>query len=762
MPRPHFCKKIQKVIYLVSKASANRRFASVLPSFPDVARTRLSGKLAEVEGLSPKETVRSLPAQGSGQFSRAEQDPATVVVNDTVPRDDLAYALARSRFESLSAVDVTPGEMVGCYLLVRELAEGGMGVVYLARDTQLEREVAIKFIRAELSSDPMIQEKFRTEARAMARARHENLVTVHARGKHKGIPYVVMEYIEGTNLEDLLASAGGGLSLEEVLRVFRPLCQGITAIHQAGVIHRDIKPSNILIGSGFRIVITDLGIAQLYGDPKENVMAGTPAYLAPEVIQLGDLTHLVDIYALGALCFELLTGRPPFLAEHTPEVLRQQVEKPPPAPSLYRAGLPPEVDRVVQNALAKDPKKRPQSAQEFLAALTGALEAPGRGTHPTSALVVDDDPSMCELVQAILLDVFSDMSVEVASSGEDALRRLQRSVPSLVVTDLRMPGVNGFDITRYLRSLDSDNQAGIIVMTAVGGAGDWKELASIGANAFLVKPFSPGDLVASVNRLFGLQSPVAQRAHVSSPQMGVVVPSTLPSVTPPQDGVGVARWAIITLLLFVAPVVMYLIYTLGQSETVPTEVTANTHAHIESLSALKPADDETPKTGGGLAETTTSGDPTTAAGDEVVTTTDDSTDEPTGESAPGDEVVAHQATSGSGGATEAKSPPKRDKTPKTPKTSKTSSDKAQPKALDPRCERVQKSADQSARHLDWNGVLKQVAKKECWPNRLDAIRLEVRALKEQGRFQACVAAGKGIRDAKVRAAVSLCQQRVSG
>lgn len=391
------------------------------------------------------------------------------------------------------------------YRIVRPLGAGGMGVVTLAHDDRLDRDVAIKFVRPELFEHQNLRDLFSVEARAMARVSHPNVLTVHTFGEHEGIPYFVMEYVEGTTVEQWLEQhTGGAPDLEEALRILEQACLGVEAIHAASTVHRDLKPSNLLMDASLKVAVSDLGVARILegrggGDP--TCIVGSAAYMAPEAA-LGDdskpeLATRRDIYALGCIAYEVLTGRPPFVAPTDMGLMAKHLLEAAPAPSSLRADLPPGFDEVLLRAVDKDPHKRWRSVGAF----RRALERVRAGEEvPDRILIADDDPDWRELLQVALEARFPDAQIDVVCDGEQAMAAFEKNPYSVVLVDLQMPEVDGMALTAHLRSLDASDQTPIIVLTAAGGPGEWRRLSEIGADAFLVKPAEPEDVAMLIKR----------------------------------------------------------------------------------------------------------------------------------------------------------------------------------------------------------------------------------------------------------------------
>lgn len=390
------------------------------------------------------------------------------------------------------------------YRIVRPLGAGGMGVVTLAHDQKLDRDVAIKFVRPELFEHQNLRELFIVEARAMARVSHPNVLTVHTFGDHEGIPYFVMEYVDGPTVEHWLERHDGPPDIDEALRILDQACLGVEAIHAASTVHRDLKPSNLLIDASLHVAVSDLGVARILegavgADP--TCIVGSAAYMAPEAA-LGDdskpeLATRRDIYALGCIAYELLTGRPPFVAPTDMGLMAKHLLEMPPPPSSLRADLPAGYDDVLLRALDKDPHKRWRS----VGALRRALERVRAGEEvPDRILIADDDADWRTLLHDALAPRFPDAQIDLVSDGEQAIAAFEEHPYSVVLVDLQMPEVDGMKLTAHLRSLDASDQTPIIVMTAAGGPGEWRRLSQIGADAFLVKPVAFEDVAMQITR----------------------------------------------------------------------------------------------------------------------------------------------------------------------------------------------------------------------------------------------------------------------
>jgi eukaryotic-like serine/threonine-protein kinase len=404
---------------------------------------------------------------------------------------------------SVAPVGVEPGTVIGgVYRVLGPLGNGSMGMVLLAHDETLDRRVAIKFVHKEILDDNF-RERFMTEARAMARVSHANVLQIHAFGEHDGSPYFVMELVEGVTLEDWLAQNSSPPPFDVALQILEGICDGVSAIHAAHTVHRDLKPSNVLLDANLRPRIADLGLALFCRSdrPSKPEIVGTPAYMAPEIIFSEEvapaLSSRADVYSLACLAYELFTGRPPFQAESNMGLMVQHATNPVPSPSKFREGLPPELDDVFFRALAKDPAERTATAEAFRRDLISAC----RGERePVRILVAEDNDDFRGALQAILTAEFSGADVECVADGQAALEAFDRKAPSVAILDLWMPGIDGLELTRLIRARDTSATTPIIILTASGGSDEWRQLAHSGADRFLVKPVVLDDVVTLVRR----------------------------------------------------------------------------------------------------------------------------------------------------------------------------------------------------------------------------------------------------------------------
>jgi serine/threonine-protein kinase len=278
------------------------------------------------------------------------------------------------------------GQLIGGrYRLISRLGSGGMADVWLADDEMLDRKVALKFLHERFAQDAQFVERFRREAQSAAGLQHPNIVGVYDRGETDGRHWIAMEYVEGASLADLIAR---GLSVAEAVEIVRQILVGVRFAHARGIVHRDLKPQNVLVDPEGRARVTDFGIARagVSEITATGSVLGTAQYLSPEQAQGLEVTAAADLYSVGVILYEALTGRVPFEADTPVAVALKQVSEQPRPPSELNPALPRALDGVVLKALAKDPQNRYASADEFLRALEAAESDPsGTGMTDTAA-----------------------------------------------------------------------------------------------------------------------------------------------------------------------------------------------------------------------------------------------------------------------------------------------------------------------------------------------------------------------------------------
>lgn len=291
------------------------------------------------------------------------------------------------------------GSMVGSYKISDKIGEGGMGAVFRGIDVMLEREVAIKMLRPELSRQPNIVERFRSEAVTLAKLNHPNIATLYSFLRQGDDFFMVMEFVRGETLDNVIRNSGA-MACDRAIGLLCQALEGIDHAHRMGIIHRDIKPANIMLTDSGTLKVMDFGIARVLGTArmtKQGNIVGTIEYMSPEQVRGQETDARSDIYSLGILLYEMLTGRVPFASDSEYDLMKMQIEDAPAPPRVFAAHIPQTIEQAIMRSLAKKPDARFQSAAEFrnmLLGATGTAVAPSvvaptataRATEPVIAV----------------------------------------------------------------------------------------------------------------------------------------------------------------------------------------------------------------------------------------------------------------------------------------------------------------------------------------------------------------------------------------
>ncbi|NWF70487.1 MAG: protein kinase [Chloroflexi bacterium] len=279
----------------------------------------------------------------------------------------------------------------GRYRLIAQQGAGGMAVIYKAVDLALGRTVAVKVLRPSLTQDRAFLDRFREEARSVANLSHPNIVTVHDFGSEGQAYYIIMEFVEGQNLKEVIKTYGA-LSIDRVLNLGIQICAGIGFAHRAGLVHADIKPQNVLVTKEDVVKITDFGIAQAFSDThpgqRQDVVWGSPHYFAPEQARGEKPNPAADVYAIGIVIFEMLTGRLPYMGQTQQELALAHIRERIPLATEFNPNVPENLARIVEKVMSKDPNQRYRMADQLGHILQSYKERGRQETAPNPAIVL--------------------------------------------------------------------------------------------------------------------------------------------------------------------------------------------------------------------------------------------------------------------------------------------------------------------------------------------------------------------------------------
>jgi serine/threonine-protein kinase len=285
-----------------------------------------------------------------------------------IDAEGLAALRDEYRPRPLRSAGVVPGQRLGRYEIVEEIGRGGMAVVCKAREPATGRTVALKLLPPHLHSSREHVRAFLREADAVQRLHHRGIAAVHEAGCHGGRYFFAMEFVEGASLAEVIAR--GRLLPEEAARIAAEAARAVGAAHRAGVIHRDLKPRNIMVAPDGRAVVLDFGLSALFGQPDETAgrIVGTPAYISPEQARASvkePVGPATDVYSLGAVLYEAVTGQPPYSGVDGPAIIARVLGSAPPPPRTFAPGLNPRLEGIILKAMARKPRSRYASADEL-------------------------------------------------------------------------------------------------------------------------------------------------------------------------------------------------------------------------------------------------------------------------------------------------------------------------------------------------------------------------------------------------------------
>ena len=410
--------------------------------------------------------------------------------------DTRPVALAKKSDVELLAIGE---EIADTYLVLGILGRGAMACVYEAYDTELERAVAIKV------AWPHVEPRhLRAEAHTLAALRHPSLVTAHGMGTHRGIPYLVMERLTGQTLAHYLRGYAGHRagSVETILDILLAIAETLQYLHAHSVIHRDLKPSNIMLTDDGRVVLMDFGLQADTEEDRARVR-GTPHYLAPEAVM--DPEHsassALDIYALGIIAFEMLTGRPPFDGRHPIEILRKQVAAALPTIDQHCRDLSKHLCHLLSEMLVKDPRQRLSEAGEVALWLRALLRSMQRRKRDEtfSVLIADDDADMVGLLSACVEFAVPHARIRTVMDGAQAWAMFEVEMPDVLIVDIDMPRMGGLELCQLLQHVE---RLDAMTVLPVSGRLDHRvdqELAQLGIASPIPKRQNCHDFLAQLS-----------------------------------------------------------------------------------------------------------------------------------------------------------------------------------------------------------------------------------------------------------------------
>ena len=408
------------------------------------------------------------------------------------------------------------GTTIAQYRVLSSLGEGGMGQVYLALDTRLGRKVALKVLPPNLAKDPSSLQRFLQEARLASALSHPNIAYIYEIGESGDTHFLAMEYVEGESLNAKLAA--GPLQTLDLVSIGAQVADALEAAHEKGIVHRDIKPANILVAPHGHVKVLDFGLAKLRTPSSANqetqvistpgAVIGTVHYMSPEQALAQPVDHRSDIFSLGAVLYEMCTGRAPFAGNTPSETIARLLQGSFEAMARFNYDVPQELDRIVRKCLQKEPDKRYQSAREAAVDLRGLEQAPPSVTAAPErkrlgAVIVDDEELARHLVREYLRS-FPDVDVVAeCSNGFEAVKAIGEHKPDLVFLDVQMPKLDGFEVLELI-----GRDMAVIFTTAF----DSYAMKAFDAHAvdYLLKPFSLDRFKTAVDRArqrIGQQAP---------------------------------------------------------------------------------------------------------------------------------------------------------------------------------------------------------------------------------------------------------------
>ena len=430
------------------------------------------------------------------------------------------------------------------YLIEHRVARGGMATVYQAMDQRLERPVAVKIMHPHLAEDEEFTRRFIQEARQAARLAHPNIVNVFDQGQEGAVTYIVMEYLPGITLRELLQDFGA-LTAAQTLDIVKAVLNGLDAAHTAGIVHRDLKPENVLLADDGRIKIADFGLARAstHNTATSQALLGTIAYLSPELIARGVSDVRSDIYALGIMMFEMLTGQQPYQGDQAVTIAYQHANDMVPPPSSKRPGVPARFDEIVLWCVGRSPDDRPPHARALLEHIVELEKELGSEALTQATQVLNQTVAMTQKMSPVDLqetEVLDPQSV-VFDDLEPTTQRGETD-PGIVATPVREKkkksrvGVWAAVMT-------------VLVLLVAGGGVTWWTTTGPGAPT-IVPDVQGGDVAEAILAMIEAELTVADEVLE---EFDLLLPAGIVKGTTPPAGESVDRGSVITLIVSLGP-----------------------------------------------------------------------------------------------------------------------------------------------------------------------------------------------------------------
>lgn len=497
-------------------------------SFSDRNWDSISSLFEKASKLDPEDRQAYLDEVCAGAPALRAELESLLKYNDEATSEDWLNRIVPVSAKEFNALEhYKAGEMIGHYQIVEKIGHGGMGFVYKAKDIRLERMVALKFLPAYLSESEKSWQRFIQEARVASSIDHPNICTVYEiRDLSNGSGFISMAFYEGQTLQKLIEK--GPVNIDKAIDIVLQMCAGLAQAHARGIVHRDVKPANIMLTAESVVKILDFGVAKNVNLEltKTGDTIGTVYYMAPEQILGGKIDHRVDIWAIGMILYELLTGQRPFGTGHSLSVINSILNKDPQPVTGFQTGIPLQLAHIVQRLLSKTPEDRHNNLKELMDDLVSIRDRnAARESDKESVLVsystdtsdsadpsveededlalrilfVDDEPEFELLIRSLFRKKAKKNKwvLDFALSGKEALDHLKANPDvALVLTDLNMPEMDGLTLLDRIHELNRPLKT--VVVTAYSDVGNIRAAMNRGAFDFVVKPVNVADLEATI------------------------------------------------------------------------------------------------------------------------------------------------------------------------------------------------------------------------------------------------------------------------